>query len=613
MRLNHVTRLCVGVWCTIGLLLSGCVRESEATLDVDPFPAAKAESVGLDAAALERLSDVVQGYVDADEIVGAELLIVKNRRTVLHRAFGWRDREDEIPMTLDTIFNIRSMTKPLTGAAAQILFDEGVLSLDDFAGNYVEGFGGNASRDITIDHLLTHRSGLPLTVVTHFEQYADLQSLARAAGAEGPEFPPGSQFQYSDAGSDVLGAVVSRAAGRPLDEFVGDRILEPTGMKDSFYYTTKTAEDARKERIASAYLTQGGGFTRYWVPSAPLYPFAWGSQTLYSTPLDYARFLSVWLDGGAWNGARILSTEAVERTLQPISPMTSLFSTMPMPTGFFRLQPTYGRMAILYLDESGETILFGHSGSDGTHAWAWPKEDLMILLFTQSRGSTAGTKFEAEIDRILLHPEIDELNDEARRQFERLLGSFVPFGEERPMSSVSIVIRNGQLGLDVPQETIYSLTEAQGDHRWRLDPLPDHFVTFLEEEDGSISGFLLASPSGADRFIRGDAYVAPTLTADEVEPYLGTYLDEAAGREIEVLFVAGQLTVQLPESIVPLELLPPDEKGWWRLAMNPAVSLRFDRDASGAVVSFTARSPEGTDVRPRVARDTGASTHEGGD
>jgi hypothetical protein len=138
-------------------------------------------------------------------------------------------------------------------------------------------------------------------------------------------------------------------------------------------------------------------------------------------------------------------------------------------------------------------------------------------------------------------------------------------------------------------------------------------VTFLEEEDGSISGFLLASPSGADRFIRGDAYVAPTLTADEVEPYLGTYLDEAAGREIEVLFVAGQLTVQLPESIVPLELLPPDEKGWWRLAMNPAVSLRFDRDASGAVVSFTARSPEGTDVRPRVARDTGASTHEGGD
>jgi len=503
-------------------------------------------------------------------------------------------------MTLDTIFNVRSMTKPLTGTAAQILIDEGSLALGDPISDSMEVFSEGASRGITVDHLLTHRSGLPLTVVTQIDQYADLLSLARAAGAEGPEFTPGSQFRYSDAGSDVLGAVVSRAAGRLLDGFITDRILEPAGMEDSFYYTAETADDERKERIASGYLTQGSGFMRFWVPSEPLYPFAWGSQTLYSTPLDYARFLSIWLDEGTWNETRILSREAVERTLQPISPMMSLSNTMPMPTGFFRLRPFYGRMAILYLDENDETVLFGHSGSDGTHAWAWPQEDLMILLFTQSRGSTAGTEFEAEIDRILLHPEIDGLNAAARAQFERFLGSFVPADEERPTVAVSIGIRNGQLGLDVPGETVYSLTEARGDLRWQLDLLPDHFITFLEEESGAIGGLLMTSPGGVDRFRRGEAYVAPKLTAEDVEPYVGTYLDEEAGRDIEVLFSDGRLVVKLPEVIVPLELLAPDDEGWWTLAMNPTVALRFNRDASGSVVSFTARSPEGTDVRPRV-------------
>ena len=84
------------------------------------FPSATPESQGLSSESLKKLSDNVRGYLDADQIVGAELVVIKNRRTVLHEVFGWRDREDKAEMEKNTRFNLRSMTKPLTGAAAQI-------------------------------------------------------------------------------------------------------------------------------------------------------------------------------------------------------------------------------------------------------------------------------------------------------------------------------------------------------------------------------------------------------------------------------------------------------------------------------------------------------------
>ena len=96
-----------------------------------PFPPAAPESVGLSEAALAELAGIVEGYVADGRIVGAEILVIKNRRTVLHEAYGWKDRDDGIPLEIGTIYNIRSMTKPLTGAAAQCLIDEGLIALDD--------------------------------------------------------------------------------------------------------------------------------------------------------------------------------------------------------------------------------------------------------------------------------------------------------------------------------------------------------------------------------------------------------------------------------------------------------------------------------------------------
>ena len=133
------------------------------------FPPATPESQGLSSEALGGLVAEVQSYLDRDLAVGAELLVVKNRRTVLHEYFGQRDRDEDEPWTAGTVCNIRSMTKCLTGAAAQVLADRGALDLDAPVAEYLPGFDNDESREITVRQLITHRAGIPLTILTSMD------------------------------------------------------------------------------------------------------------------------------------------------------------------------------------------------------------------------------------------------------------------------------------------------------------------------------------------------------------------------------------------------------------------------------------------------------------
>src|SRR5262249_4655372 len=117
------------------------------------FPPATPESQGIPTASVRQLADEVNGYVKAGTIVGGELLVIKNRQTILHEAFGDRDREDKRPMVPNTIFNVRSMTKPLTGVAVQMLADAGKISLDDPVAKYLPGFDNDKSRAIIVKQL----------------------------------------------------------------------------------------------------------------------------------------------------------------------------------------------------------------------------------------------------------------------------------------------------------------------------------------------------------------------------------------------------------------------------------------------------------------------------
>ncbi|MBZ0111581.1 MAG: beta-lactamase family protein [Thermoanaerobaculia bacterium] len=369
------------------------------------FPPAAPESVGLPTALLDRLSEQVQKLVDDEDIVGGELLVIKDRRTVLRRAFGWQDREAEIPMAVGATYCVRSMTKPLVGTAIQMLIDEGRLRRETPIHEILPAFDKPGQREITVEHLLTHTSGLPLSVINQpLVDYPGLAGVAAAAADVELGFEPGTRFQYSDAGSDVLGAIVTAVTGTPVATFIQQRILAPLGMRETL--TLLPTDPAQRPRIPSAYSGGTGSWQRYWQGNDPrIFPFFLTSQSLYSTTTDYARFLALWLDGGHVGSRQLLTASAVERALTPTRRLEDY------PRNFRDLNAYYAEQWMVFADpdesEEPRRVVFGHGGSDGTHAWVWPAEDLMVLFFTQSRGTLAGLSLEGSLQSLLVDRRLD--------------------------------------------------------------------------------------------------------------------------------------------------------------------------------------------------------------
>ncbi len=263
--------------------------------------------MGIAARALELLAGRVQALVDNEEIVGGELVVIKNRRTVFREAFGWKDREAEQPLAVDSVYCVRSMTKPLVGTAIQMLIDEDRLRLDTPVHEILPFFAGPETGKITVEHLLTHTGGFPFTTIGKpLSEYADLAEVAAEAAATELEFEPGTRFEYSDAGSDTLGAIVARITGAPVEQFIQQRILDPLGMQDTIALLGD--DDEVIVRIPSAYSGGTGSWAKHWEPSdPPIFPLFLTSQSLYSTTTDYARFLALWMDGGRVGDRRLLS------------------------------------------------------------------------------------------------------------------------------------------------------------------------------------------------------------------------------------------------------------------------------------------------------------------
>ena len=363
-------------------------------------------------ASLQELGQIVEQYVAKKYALGAELLVIQNGQALYHESFGVSDREEERPWKNDTLCNVRSMTKPITSAAAQILIDRNRLKLDDPVANYLESFDNDKSKTVTVRQVLTHRSGLPLTNLNLGPyQYSSLTEQVAAAGEKGPEFEPGSKFWYSDTGTDVVGALVEKVSGEPLHKFVEREIFVPLGMKDTLYGIDSS--DERLATAASLYMKGGtNGWMRFWKPGGnPLYPFAWGSQTVYSTTTDYAKFVGMLMNRGRVGARQLLSEAAVGRMLEPVSRTTMMGSNGNAPTGFRSLESWYGQMMVSYHvagKEKGQPVAIGHSGSDGTCAWGWPDKDLVILYFTQSRGGMTPLRIEESIDDLIIHHGAEE-------------------------------------------------------------------------------------------------------------------------------------------------------------------------------------------------------------
>jgi len=304
----------------------------------------------------------------------------------MHEAVGWKDLEDSTPMTIDTIFRICSMTKPIVGTCILMLAQDGKLRLPDHVSKFLPSFDNEKSREITIEHLLTHTGGFAKRRgFSFFKGYSNLDEALEEIGTVGPQYPPGTRYQYSNSGYAALGAVVAQVSGMPLEDFIQARILTPLGMKDTF--CNLTMDDTRRKRVSSTYANTIFGLWKFWDNAEPqTMKYFRGCAGMYSTPLDYARFLLMWLDSGQFDSKQFLSTGLVRKALQ-CNPV----SRKERPKDLYGSWYCFGMIWHLFLNNHNKLLAFGHGGAHGTIARAYLEEDTMVFYFTQSKvGSDPG-------------------------------------------------------------------------------------------------------------------------------------------------------------------------------------------------------------------------------
>jgi CubicO group peptidase (beta-lactamase class C family) len=292
------------------------------------LPTARPEEVGLSAGRLRRIHEAVQRHIDAHRISGAVTLVARRGRVAHFEAHGLMDIEAKKPMRKDALFVMASATKPVTGVAVLMLVEEGKVHLTDPVSKFIPEFkamkvaarsdGGPdarlvpAGREVTIRDLLTHTSGLASGVAESRDAPPKdwpagptdtLASHMRRLAALPLDFQPGTRWSYSPrAGIDVLARVVEVASGECYDKFLRQRVLEPLGMKDTFF----VLPDDRRERLASVYQFSDKGLEKSPFRTIPLpKTYFSGAIGLVSTAEDYFRFTQMLLNRGEWNGRRL--------------------------------------------------------------------------------------------------------------------------------------------------------------------------------------------------------------------------------------------------------------------------------------------------------------------
>jgi len=378
------------------------------------FKSARPESVGMSSERLGRIDTMISSSIDSGWITGMVGFIARDGKIVYCKSFGYKDMEAKTPLKTDDIFRIASQSKAITSLAAMILFDEGKLLLDDPVSKYIPEFAHPvvldkfnpadttyttipAYREITIRDLLTHTSGIDYPKIGSENMKAIYDKNNIPVGFESRPLllgdwmeklgklplvhQPGLQFTYG-LNSDLLGYIVEVISGMSLDQFMHERIFAPLGMNDTYFYIP---ED-KQGRLVKPYTENEMHKAIKWKDKTfddvdvnyPLVKGTYysGGAGLSSTIQDYAKFLQMMLNGGEYNGKRIISRKTVE------------LMTSNQIGNLNEGQNKFG-LGFEITTEEGQARLgvskgsFSWGGFYGTAYWADPKEKLVCLLFGQ--------------------------------------------------------------------------------------------------------------------------------------------------------------------------------------------------------------------------------------
>jgi CubicO group peptidase (beta-lactamase class C family) len=387
---------------------------AELKVEIDPA------DVGFDATRLARIDTHFARYVDDGRLPGW-LLLVSRKGHIVHLATnGQRDMEAGLPIELDTLFRIYSMTKPITSVAAMMLYEEGGFELKDPVHRYIPSFKdvrvyrqGSALASVTeaatepvrVWHLLTHTAGLTYG----FHHVHPVDAMYRAAGYEwgAPPntnleqccddwaglpllFQPGAEWNYG-VNTDVLGRVIEVVSGMPLDEFLRTRIFEPLGMNETAFFVN----ESDSSRLAALYAPQPGTrkamrFDALGAVSSTTPAFLSGGGGLVSSASDYHRFTQMLVNRGELDGVRLLGTRTLrymarnhlpggvdlEDFGRPIFAQTT-YSGVGFGLGFSVVEdPVKAKV----LSSMGD---HGWGGAASTAFWIDPLEEITALFLTQ--------------------------------------------------------------------------------------------------------------------------------------------------------------------------------------------------------------------------------------
>lgn len=374
----------------------------------DPgMPKVAPEDVGLSSARLNRINGLMQNYVDEGKLASIVTMVCRKGKVAHFNRFGTQDLT--VPTTRDTIFRIYSMTKPITTVAAMMLFEEGLFNLDDPVSRYipemadVKVFAGAGAepkeleREITIRHLMTHTSGLtygfvgPGPVSNLYNQKKLLrkdystQEMIETLVTLPLVSQPGTEWRYS-VSTDVLGRFVEVVSGLSLDDFFQTRILGPLGMVDTGF----SVREGQLDRFATNYGPAGDGgikviddpmTSQFASPQA----FHSGGGGLVSTAADYIRFCQMMLNGGVFNGVRLLGRKTVELMTMnhlPAEMMPIALGASKMPGDGFGLGGAV-MVDVAASGSLGSAGTFRWGGAATTSFWIDYQEDLIGMQLTQ--------------------------------------------------------------------------------------------------------------------------------------------------------------------------------------------------------------------------------------
>src|SRR5438034_3491085 len=399
------------LWTAATLVLTALVITALDTLAQADLPFARAEAVGMSSKRLERINAFIKDYIDTNQIAGAVTLVARKGKIVHFESQGWRYKEENQPMERDAIFSLASMTKPIVSTALMMLWEDGRFMLDDPISKWLPSYAKKEvldpltgrrvpARPVTVRHILSHTSGLSLTPATTgptpltdgpaadaettLEQAAAparpktlLEAVERAA-APPLAFQPGDRWQYGSS-TDFVAILVEKMSGLTIDEFVRTRIFQPLGMRDTFYNIPRE----KVNKVAAIYRPdKDGKITLLRKPEyhEPTTYFP-GVAGLNGTAADYFRFSQMLLNGGEYNGQRLLGRMTVNTMIT-----NQIGSGKPVYIRGDGYGFGLGFAVLTDPSKSPDALSIGTftwGGANGTLFWIDPQEDLIGIMMIQ--------------------------------------------------------------------------------------------------------------------------------------------------------------------------------------------------------------------------------------